>query len=120
MLERPVVAITRPATELRHTAQVVVVGIEILGGLAPDTLDFGLLDLRRDRGDHVGGDPVLQREDVLEITVKAVGLECAPLAASMSRPVIRSRWTGLSHAALKDVAHAQLAADGLMSTAEPL
>ncbi len=36
---------------------------------------------------------------------------CAPVAASMSWPVMRTRCAGLAHAALEHVAHAELAAD---------
>jgi hypothetical protein len=38
---------------VRHPAQEVVVGVEALGRLARGPLDFGLLELRRDRADQL-------------------------------------------------------------------
>ena len=58
--------------QVRHSAQVVVVGAEILRRLALGALDLGAFQLRRDRADDAGGDLVLQFEDVVEVAFEAL------------------------------------------------
>jgi hypothetical protein len=41
--------------QVRHSAQVIVVGVEAFGGLALRAFDFRPLQLRRDRADDVFG-----------------------------------------------------------------
>ena len=58
--------------DIRHAAQEIVVGCQLLSRLVPGAFNFGLFELRRDRSDHVGGDFVLQLEHVFERTIETV------------------------------------------------
>ena len=57
---------------VRHSAQIVVIGVEALGRLALGALDLGLLQLGRDRPDHARRHLVLQFEDIVECAVEAI------------------------------------------------
>jgi hypothetical protein len=59
--------------EMRHAAQVVVVGIKAFGWLALRALDLGPLELRRDRADDGLGDLILQLENIVEPAFEALG-----------------------------------------------
>ena len=61
--------------EVRHAAQIVVVGVEAFGWLALRALDLGPLKLRRDRPDDGLGDLILQLENIVERAFKALGPE---------------------------------------------
>ena len=79
----------------RQRAQIKVIGVEALGWLAGCALDLGLAQFQFDGT----GDPtrhlVLQLEDVVEHTVKAVGPDIAPVVVSISWPVMRTRLPAL-------------------------
>ena len=64
--------------EIRHAAQIVVVGVEAFGRLALRAFDLRLLELRRDRADDARGDLVLQIEDVVEGAFEALRPEMGP------------------------------------------
>ena len=61
-----------PAMQVRHAAQIVVVGIEAFGRLALGALDLRALQLRRDRADDARGHLILQFEDVVERAFETV------------------------------------------------
>src|SRR5262245_61783341 len=61
--ERLVSPFPGPLVKTRQSAQVQVVGIEAFGWFAPGTLDFCLLEPRRDRAYHTCGHPILQIKD---------------------------------------------------------
>src|SRR5262249_15043922 len=94
-----------------QTTKIMIVGIEVLGRLAPGTLDFGLLQLWGDCANHARRQLVLQVEDVLQCAVEAV------------RPQVRSRSSVnelatdadaaacFSNTAFKYVVHTQFAPD---------
>ncbi len=75
--------------------QIEVVGVKIVGPLRGCSLDFRSPEARLDGSDDTLGDAVLQIEDVREFTVEPVCPECRPLAASISCPVIRTRFPAL-------------------------
>jgi len=81
--------------KVRHSAEIVVVGVEIFGGLALRAFDFGQLQLRRDRADDVFTYLILQLEDVSEVPSKRSAQRCPPVVASMSCPVMRTRFVAL-------------------------
>jgi hypothetical protein len=56
-----------------HAPEVVVVGVEIAGGLAPGTRNLGLLDAGSDGADYLLRQLVLQVEDILHCAVETVG-----------------------------------------------
>ena len=95
----------------RQRAQIKVIGVEALGWLAGCALDLGLAQFRFDGT----GDPtrhlVLQLEDVVEHTVKAVGPDMRAgrrvyQLAGDANPV-----AGFAQAAFEHIAHAELTAD---------
>ena len=59
----------------RGRAQHEIVGVEVVRPLALDALDLGLAQARLDRADDAQRDLVLQREDVVEPPVVALGPE---------------------------------------------
>ena len=63
----------RHAVRAGQAAQEIIVGVEALGGLALGAFDLGLLQLRRDRADHAGGDLILQIEDVRQSAIEVIG-----------------------------------------------
>ena len=65
LAERRVDRLPRSEMEVRHATQVVVVGIEAFGWLAPRALDLRPLELRRDRADDGLGDLILQLENIV-------------------------------------------------------
>ena len=89
-----------------YPAQVAIVGIEALGRLVLRTLDFGLLQFRRDGAHNACRHLVLQIEDVVKRTFKAVRPEMRP-----GRRIDKLRRDAhpvrcLAHAAFEHVAHA--------------
>src|SRR5260370_842049 len=62
----------------RHSAQIVVIGVEALSRFALGALDLGLLQLRRDSTHDARGHLILQLEDVVERPVEAVRPEMRP------------------------------------------
>ena len=100
------------AVELRHAAQVIVVGVEAFGRLALGALDLRALQLRRDRADDAcpPSGPAVRRCRRACLR-SAPPRDARPVVASMSCPVMRTWFAGLAHAAFEHVAHAELAAD---------
>src|SRR5262249_36925287 len=104
-------ALLGPTIKALHPTQVIVIGVEALGGLALGAFDLGRFLLRPDAAYHVGGHAVLQLEDVFEAAVETL------------RPQMRARGgvdelagdaqtvRRFAHATLEHVAHPQLAAD---------
>ena len=64
--------------QVRHAAQIIVVGVEIFRRLALGALDLGALELRRDRADDARGDLVLQLEDIVEAAFEALRPQMRP------------------------------------------
>ena len=96
--------------QVRHPAQIVVVGIEAFGGLALCAFDLRPLQLSRDRTDHARGHLILQLEDVVYGAIETVGRDMRP-----SRRVDQLRGDAyparcFAQAAFQHIAHAQLAA----------
>ena len=81
--------------EACYPAQIVVVGVEILGRLALGPLDLCLFQLRSDRSDDAPGHLLLQIKDVLQCRLETVRPDMRPVAASMSCPVMRTRFAAL-------------------------
>src|SRR6516225_8496630 len=73
LAERRVDRLPGSQMEVRHAAQIVVVGVEAFGWLALRALDLGPLELRRDRADDGLGDLILQLENIVERAFKALG-----------------------------------------------
>src|SRR5215469_12761288 len=71
LAERRVDRLPGSQMEVRHAAQIVVVGVEVFGWLALRALDLGPLELRRDRADHGLGDLILQLENIVERAFEA-------------------------------------------------
>src|SRR5262249_25376679 len=67
-----VVALPGPSIKARRRPEKVVVGIKAFSRLVPRTLDFGLLQFRRNRADNARSDLVLQIEDVIERAIEAI------------------------------------------------
>jgi hypothetical protein len=103
--------LARQPVNVRHPAQEIVVGVEALGRLARGPLDFGLLELRRDRADHARGHLILQIEDVFDAAVEMVGpqMRAGRNIDELRRDAHPLRQ--LAHAAFEHVAHAQLSTD---------
>ena len=100
----------RIAVKRRQPAQIDVVGRE-LARLHLGALDLGDLDLWGDRTDHARRDLVLQRKDLGQCALEAIGPQMHPVqridelagdAHSIARP---------ADAPFEDIPHAQLAAD---------
>jgi hypothetical protein len=108
--QRIVIGLAAPLVEARHRAQEVVIGVEACW-LALGALDFGLLQLRRDRADDGRGDPILQLENVLDLAVEAIGRNVR--AGRCIDELRRDAHTvgRFAHAAFKNIAHAELAPD---------
>src|ERR1700731_2610065 len=84
---------------------------ELGGILALRALNLGSDDTRRDGADKAAGDLVLNRKDVFERAVVALGPEMmAARRVDKLRCDAHAR-ASLSHAAFEHVAHAEIAAD---------
>ena len=99
-----------PLMQIRHAAQVVVVGVEAFRRLAPCALDLRPLELRGDCPDDARGQLILQLEDVVEGAFEAVGPDMRPgrRIDELARDAHAVR--RLAQAALQHIAHAELAA----------
>src|SRR5262245_19015163 len=96
--------------KVRHSAEIVVVGVEAFGWLPLRAFDLGALQLRRDRADDVFGYLVLQREDVPGGTFETVCPEMTPGGRVDELPRDAQAFCRFAHATLQHVAYAQLAA----------
>src|SRR5262249_17949699 len=76
---------------VRHPPQIIVVSIEVFGRVAFCAVDLGLFELRCDRAHNAGSNPVLQPKNVLKCSIETVCPKMAPVAASISCPVTRTR-----------------------------
>src|SRR5262249_55498811 len=96
--------------KVRHSAEIVVVGVEAFGWLPLRALDLCPLQLRCDRADDVFGYLVLQLEDVPEGGFETVCPEVPPgrRVEELSRDA--HAFCRFAYAALQHVAYAQLAA----------
>ena len=81
--------------QIGHSAQIIVVRVEASGRLALGTFDLRPLHLRRNRSDDTRGDLILQLENVVEGAFETLGPRCARSSASMSCPVMRTRFAAL-------------------------
>src|SRR5262249_13600254 len=97
--------------EVRHSAQVIIIGIETLGGLALRTRDLGLFELRREGANHARRDLVLQVENIVERAFETVGPEVG--AGRRVDELAGDAYTlrGSANAALEHIAHPELTAD---------
>src|SRR4030081_3649368 len=97
--------------QIRHGAQIVIVGAEIAGRLSPRALDLRALELGGNCADDAGCDLVLQLEDVVEPSFKSLspkmGASCS--IHELSRDAHPALY--LAHATFDDVPHTKLAAD---------
>src|SRR5262249_1698543 len=86
----------------------IIVGVQILGRLAPGTFDFGLLHLWRDSSDHTGRDVILQIENILKGSIETirpdVGSGCSINELSCDPHALPAP----AHAALQYVAYTKL------------
>ena len=98
---------------IRLRLQDEIVSVEAVRPLAFDSFNFGPAQVRLDRADHIQGNFVLQRKNVIERTIEALGPQ---MAATLRFNHLRGNADTaavLPHASLQQVAHAQLAADAL-------
>ena len=101
-------------------AQDEIVGVEAVGPLAFDPLDFGPTQARLDRADDRQRDLVLQREDVVELAVVALGPDVGAGRRIDELAGDAHAIRRLAHAAFEHVAHAEFAADLLHVDRRPL
>src|SRR5262249_28301439 len=92
---------------LRQGAQMEVVRGEVRGRLAAGALDLGLTQFWFDRAGDIGGDPILQIENVVERTVKAIGPDVCAGRRVDQLPGDAHPAAGFAHATFEHVAHAQ-------------
>ena len=97
--------------EVRHAAQIIVVGVQAFGWLALRALDLGPLELRRNRADDRLGDLILQLEDIVEGAFEALGPQMRPGGRIDQLPGDPHPVRRLAHAAFQHIAHAELTAD---------
>src|SRR5262245_20157973 len=76
--KRLVDGLPRSPMQVRHSAQIIVVGVETFGWLALRASDLRSLQLRSDRADDALGDLILQIEDVIERAIETVCPEMRP------------------------------------------
>ena len=65
-------AALRQRVEVRQRPQIMVIGIQMPGGLAPGSFDLRLAQGWLDRGDQARRHLVLQLEDVRELAVECI------------------------------------------------
>ena len=75
--QRPCDLRRHPRIDVGLSLQDKVIGIKAIGPLAFDALDFGPTQARLYRADHVQGDLVLKRENIVERAVKSLGPQMA-------------------------------------------
>src|SRR5262249_54220679 len=91
-----------------RTAQEPVIGVEIHRRLSPGALGFSELNRGRNGADHVGRDPILEIEHVLECSIETVSpymnasFTINELSGNANLPA------GFANASLQDVADAEL------------
>src|SRR5262245_8105290 len=93
----------------RQAAEVMVVGIQILGRLAPRSLDFRLLQLWGNGTNHARRHLVLQVEDALECAINAI---CPQVCSGRGVDELSGNphlAPCFANTAFKNVAHAQFA-----------
>src|SRR5690606_4435075 len=71
-------AFTRHAVEVGQSAEVEVIGADVVGRLHPRLLDLLEPDAWLDRADHALGHLVLQVEDVTHIALEPIGPDMVP------------------------------------------
>src|SRR5262245_66384002 len=71
--DRLLIRLSCPFVCICQPAQKEVVGVEAFGWLAPGTFDFCLFESRRDCADHLCSHLVLQRKDILDCPLEAIG-----------------------------------------------
>ena len=83
-----------------HCAKIIIVRVEAIGRLALGTVNLSLFQLWTDGADDARRDFVLQIKNIpLIAPSKRSAHKCAPVEASISCPVIRTRLSGFTHAA---------------------
>ena len=97
------------AVELGQRAQEEIVGAQVLGRLGQRAPDLQCPQARRYGGDHVLGDVVLQGEDVAQAALVAVGPDMSAGPGLDELGGDTHAVSGLAHAALDHIAHAELA-----------
>ncbi len=107
----PSVDLAPEVAPVGHPAQIVVVGVEVFGSLAFRPLDLRALELRRDVADDVGGDLILQFEDVVECAFETFRPKMRPGRGVDQLPGDTHAVRRLAHAAFQHVTHAEFAAD---------
>ena len=108
---RAAMIVRRHAPHVRQRLHHQVPGVDALRRLAPHPRRLGEQDLRADRTDHPVGDLVLQREDVGELAVVAVGPQMIAERRVDQLAGDAHAARRFAHAAFEDVAHAELARD---------
>jgi hypothetical protein len=78
--QRLIDRLPRPPMQVRHGAQIVIVGTEVAGRLPPGALDLRSLELGGDRSDDAGRNLILKLEDIVEPAFEPVGTKggCRP------------------------------------------
>src|SRR5262249_4814734 len=104
----------RSTMQMRHGAQVGIVGTEAASRLPLCTLDLGPLELRGDRSDDAVRDLILKLEDIVEPSFEPVG----PKVRARRRVDELSRYAnpvlGLAKTAFDDISHTKLASHLLL------
>src|SRR5262249_49368000 len=109
--ERLLMALPGPRMNAGLPAQVIIVRIEVPGGLALGALDFRPLKLGRNRADDALGHLVLELEDVLERAVETVGPQMRP-ARRLDELRRDAHAVGcFAHAAFEHISNTKLATD---------
>src|SRR5690606_20870237 len=109
--ERPIDVVARRNVEARHSAQEIVVGVEVLRRLSLRALDLRALELLDDRADDALGDPILQLEHVAESALITLGPKM-PARLRVDELARDADAVGsFADAAFEQIAHAELATD---------
>src|SRR5262245_23367983 len=94
-----------------HAAVITGPGVEAFGGLTAGAFAFGAAELRLDRRGDGLGQLVLEREDIREAAVIALGPDMAAGGGVDELRRDTEPIAAFPHAAFQYIAHAELAAD---------
>src|SRR5262245_6457148 len=111
MLERLAGPFTANSKKFRCSPQIMIVCIQILGGLALGTLKFLALDSRRDRTDDASSDAVLEIEHVFKRTVEMIRPEMRAILCIDELACDSHARSCLAHAPFQHVTDAEIAAN---------
>src|SRR5262249_7735761 len=111
--QRFVDRLPRPSMQVRHGTQIIVVRTKAASRFPPGAFNLRSFELGSDRSDDAGGDLILKLEDVVERPFESLGPKVGAgrridELARDANPVFE-----MAHAALSDVAYAELAPDPL-------